>query len=103
LLTFLHPLKETTAGEGRNSFRLGDQAQPSRVSINHNTVCKKKLGRIVFLFLPALDFTVDVPHRFLQVFDGVVLQVGTPDVLDRVAKAEVHVFRHLNALDVAGV
>ena len=56
-----------------------------------------------FLFLPALDFTVDVPHRFFQVLNGVVLQVGTPDVLNRVAKAEVHVFRHLDALDVAGV
>ena len=82
---------------------MGDQAQPSRVSINHNTVCEKNWEEMFFLFLPALDFTVDVPHRFLQVFNGVVLQVSTPDVLDRVAKAEVHVFRHFDALDVAGV
>lgn len=33
---FNAPLKETAAGEGGNSFRSGDQSQPSRVSNNLN-------------------------------------------------------------------
>ena len=76
----------------------------SDLAVSHAIISLiQTLGRICFLFLPALDFTVDVPHRFFKVFNGVVLEVGTPDVLNGVPKAEVHVFCDLDALDVTGV
>jgi hypothetical protein len=54
-------------------------------------------------FFTSLDFTVDVPDCLFQVFNGVVLEVGAPDVLDSVAKAKVHVLGYVYALNVAGV
>ena len=39
MLTFSTlPRKETTAGEGGNSVQSGDQARPSRVSLNYITL-----------------------------------------------------------------
>jgi hypothetical protein len=58
-----------------------------------------------FLMLSALatfsplNFSVDIPPGLLEIFNGIVFQVGTPDVLDSIAKTEVHVLSDLDALD----
>lgn len=49
------------------------------------------------------DLAVDVPPSFLQVFDGVALEVGAPDILDGVAETKAHVLGYLDALDTRRV
>jgi hypothetical protein len=46
-----------------------------------------------------LYFAFDIPHSLAQVFYRVVLEIGAPDVLDRVAQAKAHVLSDLYALD----
>ena len=46
-----------------------------------------------------LNFSVDIPPGLLEILDGVVFQVCTPDVLDGVAETKAHVLGDLDALD----
>jgi hypothetical protein len=46
-----------------------------------------------------LNFSVNIPPGLLEILDGVVFQVCTPDVLDGVAKTKAHVLGDLDALD----
>jgi hypothetical protein len=53
---------------------------------------------VLVTFSP-LNFSVDIPPGLLEILDGVVFQVCTPDVLDGVAKTKAHVLGDLDALD----
>jgi hypothetical protein len=53
-----------------------------------------------------VDLAADVPFCLFQILERVTLQIRAPDVFDRVAQAEPHVFRDLDALNrrwMAGV
>ena len=55
------------------------------------------------LALAPFDFPAHIPTSFFEVFDGVVLEVGPPDVFHRVAEAEVHALSDLDALHAGRV
>lgn len=55
-------------------------------------------AQFIVLALAPLDFTVHIPSSFFEVFDGVVLQVGPPDVFHGVPKTKIHALSHLYAL-----
>src|SRR5258706_2284528 len=53
--------------------------------------------------LPTIYLPVEVPARLLQILDRIVLQIGPPDILDGVAKAEAHMLSDIDLLDTRRV
>ena len=47
----------------------------------------------------AQDLSIEIPDRFLQILNTVVLKITAPNILHSVTQAEVHVFGDLDALD----
>ena len=61
------------------------------------------LGAPLIGLLESLDFSVDVPGCFGEVFDCVAFGSCSPDVFDGVAEVEAHVFGYLDAFYAAWV
>lgn len=51
----------------------------------------------------AQDLSIEIPDRFLQILDAVVLEITAPNILHSVTQAEVHVFGDLDTLDLGWV
>jgi hypothetical protein len=54
-------------------------------------------------FRSPLNLTLDVPSCLLQIFNSIVFQICTPNVLNGIAQAKIHVFSDLDAFDAARV
>jgi hypothetical protein len=44
-------------------------------------------------------FAVNIPPRFSQVLYSIIFQSCPPNIFDGIAKAEIHMFRDLDALN----
>jgi hypothetical protein len=53
----------------------------------------------IAIFLSFLDFSIDVPTCFFQVFNLITLEPAAPKVFDSIANAETEVFDNVNALN----
>jgi hypothetical protein len=53
--------------------------------------------------LDPFDLAVDVPDCFFQIFDFIAFIPGSPDVLDGISPAEIHVLCYLDRLNPRGV
>src|SRR5690606_31039947 len=49
------------------------------------------------------NLILDVEDSLTEILDRIPLVINSPDKLDGIAKVEIHVPHHLNALDPAGV
>ena len=67
--------------------------EPSRTRRRY-ALLRSRVGMATFP-----QFLLNVPLGLLEVFNGVILEISPPDVLDRITEIEPHVLSHFNAFD----